>query len=143
MEAWYTSVMPRTMTIPTFIQLIPGKDDTMESWFKIGGADAIADRLIADKKTKPCIITTSSLEFMQGGQQMPGFKVRTLRADDYPTWSQRRRALAKLLLDIGKEQAPQFPGFGGGRPGGFGGGRPGGFGGGGFGGGRFGGGLGN
>ena len=134
MEAWYTSVMPRTMTIPTFIQLIPGKDDTMESWFKIGGADAIADRLIADKKTKPCIITTSSLEFMQGGQQMPGFKVRTLRADDYPTWSQRRRALAKLLLDIGKEQTPQFPGFGGGRPGGFGGGRPGGFGGG-FGGG--------
>ena len=133
MEAWYTSVMPRTMTIPTFIQLVPGKDDTMESWFKIGGADAIADRLIADKKTKPCIITTSPLEFMQGGQQMPGFKVRTLRADDYPTWTQRRRALVKMLLEIGREQAPQFPGFGGGRPGGFGGGRR--FGGGGFGGG--------
>ena len=126
MEAWYTSVMPRTMTITTFIQLVPGKDDTMESWFKIGGADAIADRLIADKKTKPCILTTSSLEFMQGGQQMPGFKVRTLRADDYPTWTQRRRALVKMLLDIGREQAPQFPGFGGGRPGGFGDGRPGG-----------------
>jgi len=136
MEAWYTSAMPRTMTIPTFIQLIPGKDDTMESWFKIGGADAIADRLVADKRTKPCIITTSSLEFMQGGPQMPGFKVRTLRADDYPTWTQRRRALVKMLLEIGREQAPQFPGFGGGRPGGFGGGRPGGFGGGGFGGGR-------
>ena len=132
MEAWYTSAMPRTMTIPTFIQLVPGEGDTMESWFKIGGADAIADRLVADKKTKPCIITTSAMEFMQGGPQMPGFKVRTLRADDYPTWTQRRRALVKMLLEIGREQAPQFPGFGGG---GFGGGRPGGFGGGGFGGG--------
>jgi enterochelin esterase-like enzyme len=133
-EAWYTSVMPRNgMTIPVFIQLVPGEGDTMESWFKIGGADAIADRLIADKKTKPCIITTSALEFMQGGQQMPGFSlnIRTLRADDYPTWTQRRRALVKLLLDIGREQPQQFPGFGGGRPGGFGGG--------GFGGRRFGG----
>jgi hypothetical protein len=59
---------------------------------------------------------------MDGMPQMPGFKVRTLRADDYPTWSQRRRALAKLLLAIGKEPAPQMPAFGGG-----------GFGGGGFG----------
>jgi hypothetical protein len=139
MEAWYTSVMPRTMTIPTFIQLVPGEGDTMESWFKMGGADAIADRLVADGKTKPLILTTSALEFMQGAQQMGGFKMRTLRADDYPTWTQRRRALIRMLLEVGREQAPQFPGFGGGRPGGFGGGRPGGFGGGGFGGGRFGG----
>lgn len=135
MEAWYTSVMPRTMTIPTFIQLVPGEGDTMESWFKIGGADAIADRLVADGKTKPLILTTSSLDFMQGAQQMGGFKMRTLRADDYPTWTQRRRALVRMLLEVGREQTPQFPGFGGGRPGGFGGGgfgggRPGGFGGG-------------
>jgi hypothetical protein len=125
MEAWYTSPMPRAMTMPAFIQLVPGENDTMESWFKIGGADAIADRLLADGKTKPCILTTSGLEFMQGGPQMPGFKIRTLRADDYPTWTQRRRALVKLLLEVGREQAPQFPGFGGG-----------GFGGGGFGGDR-------
>jgi hypothetical protein len=131
--------MPRIMTIPTFIQLVPGEGDTMESWFKMGGADAIADRLVADGKTKPLILTTSALEFMQGAQQMGGFKMRTLRADDYPTWTQRRRALVKMLLEVGREQAPQFPGFGGGRPGGFGGGRPGGFGGGGFGGGQFGG----
>jgi hypothetical protein len=117
--------MPRAMTMPAFIQLVPGENDTMESWFKIGGADAIADRLLADGKTKPCILTTSGLEFMQGGPQMPGFKIRTLRADDYPTWTQRRRALVKLLLEVGREQAPQFPGFGGG-----------GFGGGGFGGNR-------
>ena len=143
-EAWYMCAMPRQqMTIPVFIQLVPGEGDTMESWFKVGGADAIADRLLADGKTKPCIITTSALEFMNQGQQMPGFRVRTLKADDYPTWAQRRRALFKLLTDIGKEQTPTFPGmggFGGGRPGGFGGGRPGGFGGdrpGGFGGGGF------
>jgi hypothetical protein len=106
--------------MPVFIQLIPGEGDTMESWFKIGGADAIADRLIADGKTKPCVLTTSTLDFMQDMPQMPGFnfKVRTLKADDYPTWTHRRRALAKMLMDIGREPAPQFPGFGGGRMGG-------------------------
>ena len=143
--------------MPRFVQLIPGKDDTMESWFKVGGADAIVDRLLADGKTKPVIITTSNMEFMQQGgmPQMPGFSmnIKTLRADDYATWSQRRVALIKLLLDIGKEPDQQFgfPG-GGGRPGGAGGGRRGGgggfgggfpggggFGGGGFGGGGFGG----
>jgi enterochelin esterase-like enzyme len=135
MEAWYTSPMPQQqMVMPVFVQLLPGENDTMESWFKVGGADAIADRLLADGKTKPCIITTSELEFMQGGPQMPGFRIRTLKADDYPTWSQRRRALVRLLVGIGKEPAQQMPpfgpgGFGGGRPGGFGGGRPGGFGG--------------
>jgi hypothetical protein len=129
-EAWYISAMPtQGMTIPKFIQLVPGEGDGMENWFKIGGADAIADRLLADGKTKPCIITTSSLEFLQqsGMPQMPGFSPKVLKADDYRTWAERRRALVKLLLDIGKEQAPSFPGFGG--PGGFG--RPGG---GGFGG---------
>ena len=119
-EAWYMSPMPATPTMPAFIQLIPGEGDTMESWFKMGGADAIADRLMADGKTKPCVITTSSMEFMhQGGPQMPDFKIHTLRADDYPTWSLRRRALVGLLLRIGKEPAPSFPNFGGG---GFGGG---------------------
>ena len=131
-EAWYTSPMSRQggMSFPRFVQLVPGKDDTMESWFKVGGADAIADRLLADGKTKSCIITTSALEFMQQGgggmPQMRGFEPKVLRADDYPTWTQRRMALVKLLLDLGKEPDPQFPGFGGGRPGG------GGFGGGGM-----------
>ena len=141
-EAWYTSPTPvGSRTMPVFIQLVPGEGDTMESWFKLGGADAIADRLVADGKTKPCIITTSSMDFMQGspggGMQMPGFRMNTLRADDYPTWTQRRRALVKLLFDIMKQPDPTFPGMGGG---GFGGGR-GGFGGGrgGFGGGRGGG----
>ena len=112
-EAWYMSPMPQRPTIPVFIQLVPGKDDTAESWFKLGGADAIADRLLADGKTKPCIITTSDMDFTsQGGAMpMPGFKVNTLRADDYPTWQLRRRALLKLLIDIGKQPAPNFPKF--------------------------------
>ena len=71
-EAWYTSPMPRQgMAMPKFIQLVPGEGDTMESWFKIGGADAIVDRLIADGKTKPCILTTSALEFMPRGGGSP------------------------------------------------------------------------
>ncbi len=132
-EAWYTAPMPNgRMVMPTFVQLIPGRGDTMESWFKVGGADAICDRLLADGKTKYCIITTSTLEFMQGMPQMPGFSPKVLKADDYRTWSERRRALVKLLLDLGKEPAQSFPGFGG-RPGGFGG-PGGGPGGGGFGG---------
>jgi hypothetical protein len=134
-EAWYTTPMPAgRMSMPSFVQLVPGKGDTMESWFKVGGADAIADRLLADGKTKHCVITTSALDFMQGRPQMPGFGVKTLKADDYRTWSERRRALVKLLLDIGKEERPAFPGMGGfGRPGGGGFGGPGG----GFGGGDF------
>ena len=111
-EAWYMSPMPSTPTMPVFIQLIPGEGDTMESWFKMGGADAIADLLLADGKTRPCVITTSTLEFMRQGPQMPDFKINTLRADDYPTWSLRRRALFNLLIRIGKEPAPSFPDFG-------------------------------
>ena len=130
-EAWYMSPMPQggQPRMPVMIQLVPGEGDTMESWFKVGGADAIADRLVADGKTKPCMITTSAMDFMQrggGGMQMPGIKTNTLRADDYPTWGLRRRALFKLLLDIGKQPDPEFPNFGGG---GFGGGFPGGGGG--------------
>jgi len=115
-EAWYMSPMPRGgMTIPKFIQLVPAEGDDMESWFKVGGADAIADRLLADGKTKPCIITTSALEFMQqsGMPQMPGFAPKVLRADDYPTWTHRRRALIKLLIEVGREPDPQFPPMGG------------------------------
>ena len=112
-EATYVSVMPSMPTFPAFIQLVPGENDTMESWFKLGGADAIADKMVADGKAKPCIITTSTMDFMQQGPQMPGFKIHTLRADDYPSWSQRKRALVKLLIEIKKEPDPQFPQMGG------------------------------
>ena len=102
-EAWYISPMPTGPTAPVFIQLVPGEGDTMESWFKVGGADAIADKLLADHKTKPCIITTSKLEFMNQGEQPPTIKVHTLKASDFPTWPQRRRALFRLLTSLNKE----------------------------------------
>lgn len=117
--AFYTSGNMRMGVMPAFIQLIPAEGELVESWFKVGGADAIADRLIADGNTKPCMITVSAQDFsqQQGGMQMPGFKMNKLDANDYPTWSQRRRALVKLLLEIKKQPDPEFPamgGFGGG-----------------------------
>ena len=121
-EAWYMSPMTGQPTMPVMIQLVPGRNDTMESWFKVGGADAIADRLLADGNTRPCVITTSTLDFMQQSpMQQSAMKPHVLRADDYPTWAQRRRALVRLLVKIGKEPAPSFPDFGGagGAPGGF------------------------
>ena len=84
-EAWY---YPASKETPSeIILLVPGKDDTMESWFKTGGADAIADLLIAQGKARPCILTTSTT----------AKATRTLRADDYPTWTARRQALEKVL----------------------------------------------
>lgn len=121
--AFYSSGNMRMGVMPAFIQLIPVEGESVESWFKVGGADAIADRMIADGKTKPCMITVSATDFsqQQGGMQMPGFKMNKLDANDYPTWSQRRRALIKLLLDIKKQPDPEFPTMGGGFGGGFGG----------------------
>ena len=121
--AFYSSGNMRMGVMPAFIQLIPVEGVSVESWFKVGGADAIADRMIADGKTKPCMITVSATDFsqQQGGMQMPGFKMNKLDANDYPTWSQRRRALIKLLLDIKKQPDPEFPAMGGGFGGGFGG----------------------
>lgn len=70
----------------TVVKLVPAAGETSESWFKEGGADAIADVLIAKGECSPCIITTED--------------VRTplyLRSDDYKTWEERRQALIKLL----------------------------------------------
>ena len=103
-EAWYISHMPNRGAVPVFIQLVPGENQTMESWFKVGGADAIADKLVAERKTRPCILTTSKLEFMNNENgPHPDFKILTLRADDYKTWAERRHALEKLLLDNNKK----------------------------------------
>lgn len=68
------------------VRLIPGKNDTAESWFKSGGADAIADRLIAEGQCRPCILTTA-----QSDTDL------VLSADDFNTWEERRQALEKLL----------------------------------------------
>lgn len=80
--------MPATTDKPTdVIQLVPGKDDTMESWFKTGGADAIADLQMAQGKARPCILTTSRSISTS----------HVLRADDYKTWEERRQALISML----------------------------------------------
>ena len=128
--AFYISGNMHMGVMPAFIQLIPVEGESVESWFKVGGADAITDRLIADGNAKPCMITVSAqdLSQQQGGMQMPGFKMNKLDANDYPTWGLRRRALVKLLLEIKKQPDPEFPAMGGFGGGGFNGG--GGFGGG-------------
>jgi hypothetical protein len=81
--------------IPVLIRLIPGQDDTMESWFKIAGADMMVDKLVAQGRTKPCILTTDANQ-----QPTVNQKAYTLRADDYPTWFERRKALKQLLLNL-------------------------------------------
>ena len=95
-NAWYLPANFSFNAMPIMIQLVPGADDTNESWFKVGGADAIADKLSAEQQLKPFLITTSKLDFMQ---QINGIEldVRTLRASDYKTWEERRQALVKLL----------------------------------------------
>ena len=75
---------------PFVIQLQPGKNDTAESWFKIGGADAITDKLMAEGRCTPCILTTGFLKKVD----------KALRADDFNTWQERREALESLLLSI-------------------------------------------
>ena len=73
---------------------------TAESWFKTGGADAIADKLLSEGKTSPIMMTTSSEPFTRrGGGNRPEMKILTLRADDYKTWQERRDALVKLLME--------------------------------------------
>lgn len=67
------------------IQVIPGKDDTIESWFKVGQVNLIADRLISEG-AKPVIITT---------QEVKGAK--TVHASKYKTWKERREAVKKLI----------------------------------------------
>ncbi|MBR1388599.1 MAG: glycosyl hydrolase 115 family protein [Prevotella sp.] len=84
-EAWYYPVKESGAEVT--IRLVPGKDDTLESWFKVGGANAIADLLIAQGKARPCILTTSETASAD----------KTLRADDYMTWAERRQALVDLM----------------------------------------------
>ena len=80
------------------IRLIPGVNDTMESWFKVGGADAMADKLLAEGRTKPCIMITDSIA--EGDFSNAKVKVYTLKASDYKTWAERRKALENLLLKL-------------------------------------------
>lgn len=73
---------------PIAVRLVPGQNDTVESWFKVGGADAIADKLIAQNRCRPCILTTDNVD--------AEFE---LRADEFATWEERRKALENLLIE--------------------------------------------
>ena len=91
------------------ITLIPGPDDTLESWFKDGGADAIADKLIAEGKTQPCSImvgsdnTSKVKDVKRADMSNSNLKTKpqanTLNASDYNTWQERREALENLLIE--------------------------------------------
>ncbi|MBR6202033.1 MAG: hypothetical protein IKQ62_03405 [Bacteroidaceae bacterium] len=72
------------------ILLIPGDDDTMESWFKVGGANAIADKMLAEGKTIPYILTTDT--------SLKDRAVVVMPASINKTWSSRRIALEQVLL---------------------------------------------
>ena len=79
------------------IFLVPGKDDTMESWFKVGGANLISDKLLAEGKIKSFHLISdadASKKFIESKT------VHVLKASDYKTWKERRAALEKLLLSL-------------------------------------------
>ena len=72
------------------ITLLIGKNDTVESWMKVGNANAMADILIAQNKCTPCkIIVTNQTN---GGI--------SINADDYSSWQERIAALEKVLISM-------------------------------------------
>jgi hypothetical protein len=99
-EAWYMPPVGFSFnTRPVIIRLVPNPGDTDESWFKIGAANAMADRLVSQKKLRPFLLTTSKLEFYKEGQG-PKMDILTLRASDYATWTERQQALQTILLSL-------------------------------------------
>ena len=95
--AYYYPPVDKDPLLP-LIRLIPGADDTMESWFKVGGANAIADKLLAQGRTQPCNMITdvnAKADFSKAKM-----KVYTLNAADYKNWAERRKALEQLLLSL-------------------------------------------
>ncbi len=74
------------------------KEVMVESWFKAGGADAIADKLRADGKCGQVLMTTDG-DFVKQMTENHAVKILILRADDYATWPERRAALIKSLSE--------------------------------------------
>ena len=73
--------------LPT-LTLIAGPGDTFESWYKIGHANLILDQLIANGSCKPCTLVLTEQDNASGP---------VLRAADYATWSEARKALVEAL----------------------------------------------
>lgn len=90
-------VHPQATASSPVITLIPGADDTAESWFKIAHANAIVDKLVSEGKCKPCSLVVAS-------EPVPNSKV--IRASNSRSWNERAKALENYLL--GKNDIPFF-----------------------------------
>lgn len=104
LNAGVATYIPKTRNAsqgaPVMIVLQPGEDDTIESWFKVGGADAVVDQLLSEGKIRPCTINSTFHE--KSVSNSSDAKTYTLKASDYKTWAERQQALVALLLKIGK-----------------------------------------
>lgn len=90
----YAKCSPRTTAsnVPT-IALIAPKNETYESWHKVGQANYILDQLIAAGETCPCVVYMIPSDYKMKASE-------TIKADDYATWSERREALVKVLKSM-------------------------------------------
>jgi len=91
-EATYTSANSGKSK-PKAITLVMGKDDTLESWFKDGCANLVADKLVADGQCTDCVVLYVVADEAKAKTSL------VLRSDDYKTWEQRTNALKKVILN--------------------------------------------
>jgi len=75
------------------IALVAPKNETFESWYKVGQANYILDQLIASGETSPCILQMVPCDYNIKA-------TKTIKADNYATWSERRKALAETLKEM-------------------------------------------
>lgn len=90
---------PASQRPQAVIRLVPAEGMTLESWFKVGGANAIADKLTDTGIIKPVMIV-SAFDFRQDRRPNSDMKAETLNAGDYKTWQERSDALMQLLLSL-------------------------------------------
>lgn len=92
--ATYQSVPTKTNTAPDAkritVALITGKDGTVESWFKDGCVNFIADKIAADEENKFITLISATDE-----SKVKADKV--LRADDFRNWEERVDSLIKVI----------------------------------------------
>ena len=93
-EAYYLPNNPLDKQHLPCVWLTPTQEGSLESWFKEGGADALADYLINGGEIAPCVMIVS-----EKAPEKTDAPILKLCADDYQTWSERRQALRKLLMD--------------------------------------------
>lgn len=81
---------PKANEEAPLISLVMGKEDTAESWMKVGNANAMADILISQGKCKPCRIVVTN-------EPLGDICIKT---EDYATWPERSKALESVLLAL-------------------------------------------